>query len=232
MTAGEALCGIETDKAVIDFEIQDEGYIAQILYPDGAKDILLGQVIAILVDEEEDVAAFANYKGEPTEPKAKATSTPEPTKPSAPAKTYPDHIVLEMPNLSPTMEKVSQLSAFENFRGIFKLGIRKLATKSHQVKPCAVLRRIRLFWISRFKMRAMSPRFCTQTAPKTSFWVNLSLSYAMKKKISQHLVIGRQVPAVVVNPHNNQRLPKIRQPHKRLQPRSLHNKKTKVIRFS
>jgi pyruvate dehydrogenase E2 component (dihydrolipoamide acetyltransferase) len=104
---GEALCGIETDKAVVDFEMQEEGYIAKILYPEGAKDVPLGEVIAILVDDEDDVAAFANYSGDSAEP-APAKAAPAqaaPAKPSAPAKSYPDHIVLEMPNLSPTMEK-------------------------------------------------------------------------------------------------------------------------------
>ena len=48
---GDALCGIETDKAVVDFEMQEEGYIAKILYPEGAKDVKLGEVIAILVDK-------------------------------------------------------------------------------------------------------------------------------------------------------------------------------------
>jgi len=61
---GEALCGIETDKATVDFEMQEEGYIAKILYPDGAKDVLLGECIAILVEEEEDIAAFANWSGD------------------------------------------------------------------------------------------------------------------------------------------------------------------------
>lgn len=28
VSPGEALCGIETDKAVVDFEMQEEGYIA------------------------------------------------------------------------------------------------------------------------------------------------------------------------------------------------------------
>lgn len=48
---GDALCGIETDKAVVDFEMQEEGYIAKILYPEGAKDVKLGQVIAIIVEK-------------------------------------------------------------------------------------------------------------------------------------------------------------------------------------
>ena len=60
---GDALCGIETDKAVVDFEMQEEGYIAKILYPEGAKDIKLGQVIAIIVDKESDIAAFSDYSG-------------------------------------------------------------------------------------------------------------------------------------------------------------------------
>lgn len=61
ISPGEALCGIETDKAVVDFEMQEEGYIAKILYGDGAKDIELGLPLAILVDDEEDIAAFADW---------------------------------------------------------------------------------------------------------------------------------------------------------------------------
>jgi pyruvate dehydrogenase E2 component (dihydrolipoamide acetyltransferase) len=42
--------------------VQEEGYLAQILFPANTKDILLGTPLAILVEEFEDVAAFANYK--------------------------------------------------------------------------------------------------------------------------------------------------------------------------
>ena len=41
--------------------MQEEGYIAKILYEEGAKDIELGKNIAILVENKEDIAAFANY---------------------------------------------------------------------------------------------------------------------------------------------------------------------------
>ena len=41
--------------------MQEEGYIAKLLYEAGSKDIPLGKVLAIVVDEEDDVAAFANY---------------------------------------------------------------------------------------------------------------------------------------------------------------------------
>jgi pyruvate dehydrogenase E2 component (dihydrolipoamide acetyltransferase) len=41
--------------------MQEEGYIAKILYPAGAKDVALGSLIAIIVDKKEDVAAFKDY---------------------------------------------------------------------------------------------------------------------------------------------------------------------------
>ena len=58
---GDVLAAIETDKATVDFEMQEEGYVAKLLYPEGAKDVPLGAVIAVLVENKEDVAAFANY---------------------------------------------------------------------------------------------------------------------------------------------------------------------------
>ena len=61
---GDVLASIETDKATVDYEMQEEGYIAKIMYGDGAKDIKLGEVVAILVDKKEDVDKFKDYKGQ------------------------------------------------------------------------------------------------------------------------------------------------------------------------
>ncbi|KAG5440072.1 hypothetical protein PCK2_000584 [Pneumocystis canis] len=61
ISPGEVLVGIETDKAQVDFEFQDEGYIAKILVESGTKDVDIGSPIAILVEEESDVAAFSNF---------------------------------------------------------------------------------------------------------------------------------------------------------------------------
>lgn len=44
--------------------MQEEGFVAALLYPEGAKDIPLGTVIAIIVDSQKDVAAFANYSAD------------------------------------------------------------------------------------------------------------------------------------------------------------------------
>ena len=48
--AEETICTIATDKATNDFECLDEGYIAKVLVPYGAEDLVVSVPIAILVD--------------------------------------------------------------------------------------------------------------------------------------------------------------------------------------
>ena len=42
---GDIIAEIETDKATMDFEAQEDGYLAKILVKEGTKDIQVGQVI-------------------------------------------------------------------------------------------------------------------------------------------------------------------------------------------
>ena len=58
---GDLLAEIETDKATLGFEAADEGVLAKILVPSGAKNIEIGAPVAIVVDDESHVAKFANY---------------------------------------------------------------------------------------------------------------------------------------------------------------------------
>lgn len=44
LAEGDLLCEIETDKATMGFETPEEGYLAKILIPEGAKDIPIGKV--------------------------------------------------------------------------------------------------------------------------------------------------------------------------------------------
>jgi pyruvate dehydrogenase E2 component (dihydrolipoamide acetyltransferase) len=41
--------------------MQEEGFIAKLLFPEGAKDIPLGTPIAVLVEKKTDIAAFADF---------------------------------------------------------------------------------------------------------------------------------------------------------------------------
>ncbi|KAI8990830.1 pyruvate dehydrogenase complex dihydrolipoamide acetyltransferase [Mycotypha africana] len=78
---GDVLVEIETDKAQMDFECQEEGYLAKILVDTGAKDVNVGQPIAIFVEDEADIAAFENFtvndiEGGAPAPAASADETP------------------------------------------------------------------------------------------------------------------------------------------------------------
>lgn len=44
VTPGDVLVEIETDKASMDFECQEEGYLAKILIESGTKDVKVGSV--------------------------------------------------------------------------------------------------------------------------------------------------------------------------------------------
>lgn len=55
--AGSVLCVVNTDKAGVDFEMQDEGYLAKILVPAGSDGVKVGQPIAVAVEDEEDLEA-------------------------------------------------------------------------------------------------------------------------------------------------------------------------------
>ncbi|CAI8491457.1 unnamed protein product [Hanseniaspora opuntiae] len=97
---GCVLAEVETDKAQMDFEFQEEGYLAKVLVPEGSKDIPVNTPIAVYVEEEADVAAFKDFtvadagvkKEAPKEeapkkeaPKEAPASTPAPAKKAASA---------------------------------------------------------------------------------------------------------------------------------------------------
>ncbi|XP_042538684.1 dihydrolipoyllysine-residue acetyltransferase component of pyruvate dehydrogenase complex, mitochondrial [Dipodomys spectabilis] len=62
LSEGDLLAEIETDKATIGFEVQEEGYLAKILVPEGTRDVPLGTPLCIIVEKEADIAAFADYR--------------------------------------------------------------------------------------------------------------------------------------------------------------------------
>jgi len=88
---GDVICEIETDKAVVSFDAQDEGILAKILVQPSAGEVRVGQPIMVTVEDAANVAAFANFSpdaAEPAPPKAAApspaASTPAPSTPSPP----------------------------------------------------------------------------------------------------------------------------------------------------
>ncbi|KIK47288.1 hypothetical protein CY34DRAFT_262855 [Suillus luteus UH-Slu-Lm8-n1] len=82
-TAGDVLLEIETDKATIDVEAQDDGILAKIIAPDGSKNVAVGSPIAIMAEEGDDLSGAAQMASEPSAAPpspSKEESTPEPPK--------------------------------------------------------------------------------------------------------------------------------------------------------
>jgi pyruvate dehydrogenase E2 component (dihydrolipoamide acetyltransferase) len=86
--SGDVLAEIETDKATMEVEAVDDGKIGRILVPEGAEGIKVNEPIALLLGEDEDASALANFAEPTREPPQPATpiAAPEAT-PAAPATT-------------------------------------------------------------------------------------------------------------------------------------------------
>jgi pyruvate dehydrogenase E2 component (dihydrolipoamide acetyltransferase) len=57
------LLSLAQDKATMEMEAMDDGFVAKILKPDGAQNVVVGEPVMIVVEDAADVAAFAGYTG-------------------------------------------------------------------------------------------------------------------------------------------------------------------------
>ncbi|CDU23218.1 probable dihydrolipoamide acetyltransferase component of pyruvate dehydrogenase complex, mitochondrial precursor [Sporisorium scitamineum] len=86
-SAGDVLLEIETDKATMDVEAQDDGVLAKILVGDGSKAVQVNSLIAIMAEEGDDLSgadAFAD-KAASEGGDAKPAAAEEPKEESKPA---------------------------------------------------------------------------------------------------------------------------------------------------
>uniref|UniRef100_A0AAR2JIX4 Dihydrolipoamide acetyltransferase component of pyruvate dehydrogenase complex n=1 Tax=Pygocentrus nattereri TaxID=42514 RepID=A0AAR2JIX4_PYGNA len=99
VAAGDALCEIETDKAVVTMESNDDGVLAKILMEEGSKNVRLGTLIAVMVEEGEDwkqveIPSLVSSQPAPSPPPAAAPPSAAPVAPpprAAPAGPYVFH---------------------------------------------------------------------------------------------------------------------------------------------
>jgi pyruvate dehydrogenase E2 component (dihydrolipoamide acetyltransferase) len=87
ISPGDALAEIETDKASMAFEAQDEFVIAKLLVETGAE-VKVGDAIFISVEDPASVSAFANYavvKSAPVAAPVAPAAAPAPAPVAAPA---------------------------------------------------------------------------------------------------------------------------------------------------
>ncbi|KAK0233246.1 pyruvate dehydrogenase [Armillaria fumosa] len=83
-SSGDVLLEVETDKATIDVEAQDDGILAKIMVQDGTKGILVGTPIAIIGEEGDDLSGAADAAV-----KATSSSKPKEEKPTELPKSEP-----------------------------------------------------------------------------------------------------------------------------------------------
>jgi len=76
---GMILCQVQTDKATVDFEAQDEGVVAKILVDAGSREIKIGEPIMVTVSDVSDVDAFKTFslQSESSKPPAKPAESPK-----------------------------------------------------------------------------------------------------------------------------------------------------------
>ncbi|OJJ47061.1 hypothetical protein ASPZODRAFT_131992 [Penicilliopsis zonata CBS 506.65] len=99
---GDVLVEIETDKAQMDFEFQEEGVLAKVLKETGEKEVPVGTPIAVLVEEGADVSAFESFTAED----AGGDKAPAQAEKSQEAESKPaDNAAPEAPAPEPTAEE-------------------------------------------------------------------------------------------------------------------------------
>ncbi len=82
VASGDLLAEIETDKATMEFEAVDEGTIAKIVVAEGTDNVKVGEVIAIIAEEGEDVASASKVDESAAEkPKPVAEVAEKPAEP-------------------------------------------------------------------------------------------------------------------------------------------------------
>ncbi|KAL2128602.1 hypothetical protein VTI74DRAFT_8953 [Chaetomium olivicolor] len=93
-SAGDVLLEIETDKATMDVEAQEDGILMKVMQGDGSKGVQVGTRIAVIAEEGDDISALeipAEESPQPTKaaeaPETQTPPTPEPE--AAPSTTPP-----------------------------------------------------------------------------------------------------------------------------------------------
>jgi len=81
--SGDIMAEIETDKATMEFEAVDEGVIGKIVVPEGTDSVKVGTVIAVLVEDGEEVPADAGAAAPAPKADAAPAKAAEPAAPKA-----------------------------------------------------------------------------------------------------------------------------------------------------
>ncbi|WOE74016.1 pyruvate dehydrogenase complex dihydrolipoamide acetyltransferase [Alterisphingorhabdus coralli] len=118
VTSGDLLAEIETDKATMEFEAVDEGTIAKVLVDEGSENVAVGEVIAILAEDGEDIAEAAKMDvgggavpAAPSPAPAPAPAAPAPAPTPAPVAAPAPTPVAAAPAPAPAASAATRIKA-------------------------------------------------------------------------------------------------------------------------
>ncbi|KAM6159286.1 pyruvate dehydrogenase protein X component, mitochondrial [Rhynchocyon petersi] len=135
VSAGDALCEIETDKAVVTLDAGDDGILAKIVVEEGAKNIRLGSLIGLMVEQGEDWKNVEIPKD--VGPPATATKPSVPHPPPEAQVSIPDrkeHLPGKLPvRVSPAARNILDTHALDASQGT-ATGPRGIFTKEDALK--------------------------------------------------------------------------------------------------
>ena len=87
--SGDVIAEIETDKATMEIEAVEEGVLGKILVAEGTEEVPVNQVIALLLEDGEDVTALEGGLEEAAEAPAPSAAPPPPAAAPVPAPAAP-----------------------------------------------------------------------------------------------------------------------------------------------
>ena len=100
IAAGEVMCEIQTDKAVVAMEADDDAILAKILIPEGESGVTIGTMIALSVEEGEDWQDVQIPSAKPTAAPADTSHIPSEI-PMTPITSMETIHVESIPNVGP-----------------------------------------------------------------------------------------------------------------------------------
>ncbi|KAG6887290.1 hypothetical protein C0995_016370 [Termitomyces sp. Mi166 len=128
-SAGDILLEIETDKATIDVEAQDDGIVGKILLQDGAKGIPVGKVIALLAERGDDISNLEVPKEEDPAPKAQASASPSLPPELVIPQTHSSHPISHSRPMFPSVHRLLAEFGITKPEDIKGTGVRGMLTK-------------------------------------------------------------------------------------------------------
>ncbi|PCH38412.1 pyruvate dehydrogenase X component [Wolfiporia cocos MD-104 SS10] len=163
-SAGDVLLEIETDKATIDVEAQDDGVMGKILVPNGAKNIRVGQLIALLAEEGDDISNLEAPADEsaPTPNSESASAAPLQSQPPS---SVPDK-QQSAPSVPPTRPTLHPESSRPLFPSVLRLLQENSISDADKIKGTGVRGMLTKGDVLAYLGKASGPLGTFKEAPK------------------------------------------------------------------